>query len=97
MKKLLLNLVLLVSLSAFSQTTTPFIIEHCVDKMTDKEYYDFTKKAGQLTKKYILEDWDEVKDILKIKDKKERQIELQDFISSVLADAREDAMEMFED
>ncbi len=44
MKKLLLNLVLLVSLSAFSQTTTPFIIEHCVDKMTDKEYYFAQRK-----------------------------------------------------
>jgi hypothetical protein len=43
MKKLLLNLVLLISLSAFSQTTIPFVIEHCKDKMTDKEYY-FTQK-----------------------------------------------------
>jgi hypothetical protein len=39
MKNLLLNLVLLISLSTFSQTTTPFTIEHCKDKMTDKEYY----------------------------------------------------------
>jgi len=44
MKKLLLNLVLLTSLSAFSQTTTPFIIEHCKDKMTDKEYFFSQKK-----------------------------------------------------
>lgn len=44
MKKLLLNFVLLISLSAFSQTTTPFIIEHCKDKMTDKEYYFPQKK-----------------------------------------------------
>jgi hypothetical protein len=39
MKKLLLSFALLISLSAFSQTTNPFIIEHCKDKMTDKEYY----------------------------------------------------------
>ena len=39
MKKFLLNLALLVSLSAFSQSENPFIIQHCVDKMTDKEYY----------------------------------------------------------
>jgi hypothetical protein len=39
MKKLLLNFVLLISLSAFSQTTTPYVIEHCKDKMTDVEYY----------------------------------------------------------
>jgi len=44
MKKLLLNFVLLISLSVFSQTTTPFIIEHCKDKMTDKEYFFSQKK-----------------------------------------------------
>jgi hypothetical protein len=44
MKKLLLNLVLLVSLSAFSQTPTAFVIEHCKDKMTDKEYYFAQRK-----------------------------------------------------
>jgi hypothetical protein len=44
MKKLLLNLVLLISLSAFSQTTTPYVIEHCKDKMTDKEYYFAQRK-----------------------------------------------------
>ena len=43
MKKLLLQFVLLTSLSGFSQTSTPFVIEHCKDKMTDKEYY-FTQK-----------------------------------------------------
>jgi hypothetical protein len=43
MKKLLLNFVLLISMSAFSQSTTPFVIEHCIDKMTDQEYY-FTQK-----------------------------------------------------
>jgi hypothetical protein len=43
MKKLLLQFVLLTSLSAFSQEPTPFVIEHCKDKMTDKEYY-FTQK-----------------------------------------------------
>lgn len=41
MKKLLLSLVLLTSLNIFAQTS-PFILEHCIDKMTDKEYY-FTK------------------------------------------------------
>ena len=44
MKKLLLNLVLLISLSAFSQTSTPYVIEHCKDKMTDKEYYFAQRK-----------------------------------------------------
>jgi hypothetical protein len=44
MKKLLFNLVMLISISAFSQTTIPFVIEHCKDKMTDKEYYFPQKK-----------------------------------------------------
>jgi hypothetical protein len=44
MKKLLLNLVLLISISTFSQTTIPYVIEHCKDKMTDKEYYFAEKK-----------------------------------------------------
>jgi hypothetical protein len=44
MKKLLLNLLLLISISAFSQTTTPFVIEHCKDKMTDKEFYFSQRK-----------------------------------------------------
>jgi len=39
MKKLLLNIVLLISLSMFSQKQNPFIIEHCKDKMTEVEYY----------------------------------------------------------
>jgi hypothetical protein len=44
MKKLLLNFVLLISLSAFSQATVPFSIQHCIDKMTDIEYYFSEKK-----------------------------------------------------
>jgi len=44
MKNLLLNFVLLISLSAFSQTTTPYVIEHCKDKMTDVEYYFAQRK-----------------------------------------------------
>ena len=44
MKKLFLNLVLLITVSAFSQSTTQFVIEHCIDKMTDKEYYFAQKK-----------------------------------------------------
>jgi hypothetical protein len=41
MKKIIIAL--LVVTSSFAQTTAPFVIEHCVDKMTDKEYY-FTKR-----------------------------------------------------
>jgi hypothetical protein len=44
MKKSLLSFVLLISLSAFSQKSTPFVIEHCKDKMTEKEYYFAEKK-----------------------------------------------------
>jgi hypothetical protein len=42
MKKLTLSLLLIGTLTATAQTS-PFIIEHCIDKMTDKEYY-FSKK-----------------------------------------------------
>jgi hypothetical protein len=41
MKKIIIAL--FVVTSSFAQTTAPFVIEHCVDKMTDKEYY-FTKR-----------------------------------------------------
>jgi hypothetical protein len=44
MKKLLFTLVLLISISAFSQKATPFIIEHCKDAMTDVEYLFSQKK-----------------------------------------------------
>lgn len=44
MKKLLLNFMLLISVSAFSQSTNPFIIEHCKDKMTEEEYFFSQKK-----------------------------------------------------
>lgn len=43
MKKILFSAVLFAATSTMAQTVTPFIIEHCIDKMTDKEYY-FAKK-----------------------------------------------------
>jgi hypothetical protein len=40
MKKIFLTFALIASFCAFSQNTKqPFIINHCVDKLTDKEYY----------------------------------------------------------
>ena len=39
MKKTILSVTALLTFSAYSQTIKPFVIEHCVDKMTDKEYY----------------------------------------------------------
>ena len=39
MKKTILTATALLTFSAYSQTIKPFVIEHCVDKMTDKEYY----------------------------------------------------------
>jgi hypothetical protein len=44
MKKLLLSFVFFVTMSIYSQTSTPFIIEHCIDKMTEKEYYFAQKR-----------------------------------------------------
>ena len=43
MRKILLSAVLFAATSTFAQTVKPFIIEHCIDKMTDKEYY-FAKR-----------------------------------------------------
>lgn len=58
MKNLLVTLVMLISLSALSQTKNPFKIEHCIDKMTDKEYFFSQKKLicsnPEKTKGFIL-------------------------------------------
>ena len=39
MKKTILLATALLSFSAYSQTTKPYVIEHCIDKMTDREYF----------------------------------------------------------
>jgi hypothetical protein len=65
--------------------------------MTDQEYYEFTKKSGQLTKKYLAEDWKDIQEALRIKDPKEKSETLQAIISSIVSDARDEAMEMFYD
>jgi hypothetical protein len=39
MKKTILSIVMLTTFSAFSQTKVAYKIEHCKDKMTDKEYF----------------------------------------------------------
>ena len=39
MKKTILLATALFSFSAYSQTTKPYLIEHCIDKMTDREYF----------------------------------------------------------
>ena len=44
MKKTILLFVMLTTLSAFSQISVPFKIEHCKDNMTDQEYYFAEKK-----------------------------------------------------
>lgn len=44
MKKNLLIFALFISLCSFSQTETPFVIQHCRDTMTDKEYCFSEKK-----------------------------------------------------
>lgn len=43
MKKILFSAVLFAATSTMAQTAAPFVIEHCIDKMTDREYY-FSKK-----------------------------------------------------
>lgn len=52
MKKTILSVTALLTFSAYSQTTKPFVIEHCIDKMTDREYYFSSKKlVGTNTQK----------------------------------------------
>lgn len=43
MKKTIISALALFTFSAYSQTEKQFVIEHCIDKMTDKEYYLSTK------------------------------------------------------
>jgi hypothetical protein len=43
MKKTIILALALFSFNAYSQTEKPFVIEHCIDKMTDKEYFLSTK------------------------------------------------------
>ena len=52
MKKTILLVTALLSFSAYSQTTKPYLIEHCIDKMTDREYFLSTKNfVGANTQK----------------------------------------------
>jgi hypothetical protein len=44
MKKTIISALALFTFSAYSQTEKKFVIEHCIDKMTDKEYFLSTKK-----------------------------------------------------
>lgn len=44
MKKILSITFICVFANSFSQTSNPFLIEHCIDKMTDNEYYMSQRK-----------------------------------------------------
>lgn len=44
MKKTIISALALLSITAYSQTSKPYVIEHCIDRMTDKEYYLPSKK-----------------------------------------------------
>ena len=58
MKKTILSVTALLTFSAYSQTTKPYVIEHCIDKMTDKEYYlaskNFIGSNTQKTQGFII-------------------------------------------
>jgi len=43
MKKTIISALALLTFSAYSQTEKQFVIEHCIDKMTDREYFLSTK------------------------------------------------------
>lgn len=63
--------------------------------MTDQEYYQFTKRAGQITKRIIMEEWKDISTILAIPDKKKRRADLKDYMSSLIEDARREAFYEF--
>jgi hypothetical protein len=63
--------------------------------MTDAEYYQYTKRAGQITKQYLIEEWKDISKILAIPDRKQRRKELKAYISSVIEDARAEALSEF--
>ena len=52
MKKTIFLVSALITLNAYSQTTKPYVIEHCIDKMTDREYFLSSKNfVGANTQK----------------------------------------------
>lgn len=63
--------------------------------MTDAEYYQYTKRAGQITKQYLIEEWKDISKILAIPDRKQRRKELKAYISGVIEDARAEALSEF--
>ncbi len=60
--------------------------------MTDQEYFQYTKRAGQITKQYLIEEWKDVSEILAIPDRKQRRKELKAYISGLIEDARKEAL-----
>jgi hypothetical protein len=52
MKKTIITALALITFSAYSQTTKPYVIEHCIDKMTEREYFFASKNfVGTNTEK----------------------------------------------
>lgn len=60
--------------------------------MTDQEYFQYTKRAGQITKQYLIEEWKDVSEILAIPDRKQRRKELKAYVSGLIEDARKEAL-----
>lgn len=58
MKKLIIIALALFSFNTYCQTATPFVIEHCIDKMTDKEYFlsskNFVCTNTEKTKGFVI-------------------------------------------
>ena len=63
--------------------------------MTDQEYYQYTKRAGQLTKEIIMEEWAEIKKILATPDRKTRKADLKAYMSNIVGAARNEAFYEF--
>jgi hypothetical protein len=58
MKKTIILALVLFTFNTYCQTEAPFVIEHCIDKMTDKEYFFSSKNLvctnSQKTQGFII-------------------------------------------
>jgi len=66
--------------------------------MTDKEYFNYAKRSGELTKQYMLEEYEDLKELLAIENVKERRKAIKDWVQAITSSARQEALgELFYD
>lgn len=96
MKKTILSVTALLTFSAYCQTTKPFVIEHCIDKMTDREYYlaskNFVGSNAQKTQGFVI-----TPNFKKENDKIEQNNLILENIGIGNCDEKDDLIFLFED